>query len=544
MSNKTLLGGEFYEANGTDILDKDTSRAIEVSNLADVVDNTLTSTGSSVVHHRIENPLQSVDEIHAKQEALRELRSNDALRTGVEDLLVRVKEIEEDTGDFLQHSGFGFGPFSSDPRWYQKNARKLMANLSKWSGELPEPESDYLKTLKTNLDCLEGSPIQKLAKGPLFRSLFGRRVYGLRELTESPKLASPLPFHTSYAKATTTAPLGVAPMAGFFYSGVKYPELMKELMSNDVPALLGISGAAALSMIGGWIGSKIGKARDLRNFMGPMRDRFNKEGRNAFETIGRLDELLAYDRFGQQVQRATIPDVSDDSQHKFYAEGLINIVQSQEIPDYVPNEVDLGNGQRLTFLTGPNSGGKTSLGKAIAQAQDLAQVGCYVPADVARMSVADKIHYLVGKNDNLANSEGGLGTQFGETKGIMFGSTPKSLVIVDDLIEGTTFDEKTEHTRDQLSGFVHKRPNTVYISHHYELAQTFADQGVGNFLQVEFDGDRPTHRIIPGISTNSHSDVVAKRVGFDSDAIMRHLIEQGYIEEGADLRDLSRYADN
>ena len=257
--------------------------------------------------------------------------------------------------------------------------------------------------------------------------------------------------------------------------------------------------------------------------------------------IGSLDELLAYDKFGRDLAHSSIPEVLDSSTHEFSARNLINAVQSKRLPYYVPNDVVFNNGQPLTFLTGSNSGGKTSLGKSMAQAQVFAQAGCYVPADWAKMSIADRVFYQVGMNDTLEDDEGGLGAQFVQTRDILFSSTPRSLVVIDDLIEGTTFEEKTRHTRNQLYGFLHKGPTTVYISHHYELAQEFMDNGIGNYLQVEFDGENPTHKIISGISTNSHSDLVAKRTRFDEDAIKRHLVDEGYLQDGRELQDVSKY---
>ena len=80
------------------------------------------------------------------------------------------------------------------------------------------------------------------------------------------------------------------------------------------------------------------------------------------------------------------------------------------------------------------------------------------------------------------------------------------------------------------------------ITEDYELADEFKRKWVGSYSQVEFDGENPTHKIIPGISTNSHSDVVAKRVGFDEEAIRQHLISQGYLSSTQELNDIKKYS--
>ena len=511
----------------TKVLDENTSYAIETDQLTKVVDNTITGIGQATVYHTIRNPLESAESIKAKQEALREIRTNDKLRQGAIKLLERVQQYENSVRELFN------GGFFSDIYDSQKKVRTILTSLPEWSSEMPETESQYLAEIKNTFQRLEGSPIEKLARGPIFRDLRRRAVYGLRELVQNPRLVSPLPFHPFPVKAIATG-ISVLPAVFLYYYGCSNPN-DGATCSWIAPTIWGI--------VGGKLGKAIGESRDMKNFLIPMMARFRdeSESRAAFKAIGSLDELIAYDKFGRDLAHSTIPEVTGLPTHEFSARNLINAVQSKRLPYYVPNDVVFNNGQPLNFLTGPNSGGKTSLGKSIAQAQVLAQAGCYVPADWAKMSVADRIFYQIGMNDTLEDDEGGLGAQFVQTRDILFSSTPRSLVVIDDLIEGTTFEEKTRHTRNQLYGFLCKGPTIVYISHHYELAQEFRDKGIGNYLQVEFDGESPTHKIVSGISTNSHSDLVAKRTRFDEEAIKRHLVDEGYLESKKTLRDVSKY---
>jgi len=74
------------------------------------------------------------------------------------------------------------------------------------------------------------------------------------------------------------------------------------------------------------------------------------------------------------------------------------------------------------------------------------------------------------------------------------------------------------------------------------MAKMFQNHNVGQYLQVEFDGDKATHRIVEGISTDSHPEIVARRIGFDEQAITEHLIEQGLMKPNESLMDLSGFA--
>lgn len=187
---------------------------------------------------------------------------------------------------------------------------------------------------------------------------------------------------------------------------------------------------------------------------------------------------------------------------------------------------------KLTFVTGPNGGGKTAFCKTIAQAQLLAQIGCYVPAERAQLSVADRIFYQVPESNSLVDREGRFGTELQRTKAIFFASSPKSLVILDELAEGTTYQEKLEISRTILGGFHQVGNNTILVTHNHELAEQFQKRDVGLYRQAEFVHNSPTYRLIEGISRVSHADKVARRIGFAKEDIEKHLAERGYGGEG------------
>jgi len=177
------------------------------------------------------------------------------------------------------------------------------------------------------------------------------------------------------------------------------------------------------------------------------------------------------------------------------------------------------------LLTGPNSGGKTAFCKTITQIQALAQIGCYVPAKTATMTVADRIFYQVPEISHLDDGEGRFGTELKRTKDIFLASTAKSLVVLDELSEGTTFEEKMEASSNVLNGFYRKGNSTILITHNHQLVDQFAKKATGIPKQVEFAKDAPTYRLIPGISRVSHADRVAKKIGFSKEDIDSYLAD-------------------
>jgi len=243
----------------------------------------------------------------------------------------------------------------------------------------------------------------------------------------------------------------------------------------------------------------------------------------------------------EKEQSMTLPEVVSSERQRIYCENLVNLVQSRN-EKYTPNKrIDLGsNGQGLTFVTGPNSGGKTSFSKALAQLQILGQMGSYVPADRAVLSPADKIIYQVGVNDLQEDKEGGYGTQLRQTREILENAGPHSLVVVDDLMSGTEEGAMAKQTRNQFYGLYHTGANVVMITHRHDLAREFKERtGEGNYLQIEFDGDYPTRQLIPGIAPTSRPDLVESRVGMRDGSIENLLRERGFLEEGQGLYELN-----
>ena len=80
-----------------------------------------------------------------------------------------------------------------------------------------------------------------------------------------------------------------------------------------------------------------------------------------------------------------------------------------------------------------------------------------------------------------------------------------------------------------LNGFEKKGGTTVLVTHNHELVYDFKEEEKGQFLQVEFDGDHPTFKLVPGISTSSHADKIAQKIGFSEKDIETHLRDGGYL---------------
>ena len=106
---------------------------------------------------------------------------------------------------------------------------------------------------------------------------------------------------------------------------------------------------------------------------------------------------------------------------------------------FIPNTIQLGGfDPNITLLTGANAAGKSTILRMTCIAVILAQIGCYVPCESARMTPVDRIMSRLGAQDNIFAGQSTFMVELSETKKILSEATPRSLVILDELGRGTS----------------------------------------------------------------------------------------------------------
>lgn len=493
------------------VIDKDSLRLIQVLRLHKAIDHTGSATGSAVLLKSLIQPGTDLKQIQSKQDALREIASNDKLRLALEDL---VHEFGK--GESALYKFFNKGLRASFPYPDIKMAKASAVNMVKVMQAIPGAASSYLRTVMSDLYSYKGSSIDQMMNGTIyktFRGLKSEKEVGFftpkfkfipRRFTEW-IFAGPALAMTPYLHARS----GFGPSISPLLSGM------------------------GLAWTGAYVfyGLFIKPIRDTENIIEPFRKKciFDDAFNGAVEAIGRIDELLSCHTYAGKLQHATIlPNVFDEDHHFFEATGLKSPVTAKEKSDFVPNNVHM-NGVRLTFISGPNSSGKTTVCRSIVHNQLLAQMGAYVVAQKASINIADIIRYQAPKFDGLQDDEGRFGTELARTRDIFYETTPKSLVILDELAQGTTYEETLHASFEILSDFHTIGNNTVLVTHNHSLVDRFMDAQKGQCLMTGFDGEGPTYRIIPGISRVSHADKVAERINFSREDRYRHMKKNGYL---------------
>ena len=189
--------------------------------------------------------------------------------------------------------------------------------------------------------------------------------------------------------------------------------------------------------------------------------------------LARLDCLLSFANIAEE--NKYVRPMVDDSMVIDIKKGRHPVIETQ-LPlgeQYIPNDVYLDNEQQqIMMITGPNMAGKSALLRQTALIVLLAQVGCFVPAESARIGLVDKVFTRVGASDNISLGESTFMVEMTEAANILNSVTPRSLVLFDELGRGTS-------TYDGISiawaivEYLHEQPRatarTLFATHYHEL---------------------------------------------------------------------------
>ena len=210
---------------------------------------------------------------------------------------------------------------------------------------------------------------------------------------------------------------------------------------------------------------------------------------------------------------------------------------------FIPNDtsIDAEHGT-LHLITGPNMAGKSTYIRQVALISLMAQIGSFVPAKSATLSMVDKIFARVGASDELSKGQSTFMVEMTETARILNTATKDSLVILDEIGRGTsTYDGVSlawaivEYLHDQIEC------RTLFATHYHELTELEKDfAGVANYNVAVKEWDEKIvflHKIRPGSADKSYGIHVARLAGVPNwvnrraEQILERLEASGELEE-------------
>lgn len=247
--------------------------------------------------------------------------------------------------------------------------------------------------------------------------------------------------------------------------------------------------------------------------------------RNA-SSIATLDSLLSLAVIAVE-NRYVRPEIVDSSEITIL-NGRHPTVELLLSGSFVPNDTRMDSeGNRMLVITGPNMAGKSTYMRQVALIVLMAQMGSFVPADVARVSIHDRIFTRVGAYDDLTRGQSTFMVEMTELANILHSATDRSLIILDEIGRGTsTFDGLSIAWAvvEYLHG-VKKGSKTLFATHYHQLTDLVENlEGARNYsIAVKEEGHNIVflRKIVPESTSRSYGIEVAKLAGVPLPVIER-----------------------
>ncbi|BFK81513.1 DNA mismatch repair protein MutS [Clostridium baratii] len=250
--------------------------------------------------------------------------------------------------------------------------------------------------------------------------------------------------------------------------------------------------------------------------------------KNSARIVGNLDciSTLALIALENDYVR---PNINED--------GIIEIIEGRHPVvekvigrgEFVSNDTLLNKkDNRLLLITGPNMAGKSTYMRQVALITLMAQLGSFVPAKTANISVCDRIFTRIGASDDLAGGKSTFMVEMWEVSNILKNATSKSLVLLDEVGRGTsTYDGLSIawSVIEHISNNENLKCNTLFATHYHELTKLEGEiEGVKNYSVAVKEVDDNIiflRKIVKGGADQSYGIEVAKLAGLPKEVINR-----------------------
>ncbi|MGJ3238255.1 MAG: DNA mismatch repair protein MutS [Anaerolineae bacterium] len=211
----------------------------------------------------------------------------------------------------------------------------------------------------------------------------------------------------------------------------------------------------------------------------------------------------------------------------------------QDSTRYVPNDTRMTEQSRVHIITGPNMSGKSTYIRQVAIITLLAQIGSFVPADEAEIGLVDRIFARIGAQDEIHAGQSTFMVEMVETARLLSGSSPRSLLILDEIGRGTSTYDGLAIARAVIE-YIHNNPRlncrTLFATHYHELTElpNILPRTENYSVSVAERGDEIVflHKVVSGGADQSYGVHVAQLAGMPRPVVERARELLAQLEEG------------
>jgi DNA mismatch repair protein MutS len=527
----------YFEPQDYLVLDSVTVRNLELveslaggsgRSLLQVIDETVTGMGARLLRSWLLRPCVKRGEVEARLGAVQELFASQIRRDKLRAHLKEVSDLERVIGRISLGS--------ATPRDLVAMLRSL-DQVPSIREVLSDLESSLLEVLAENTDelpdiraliarAINDDPPAKVADGGVIRDGYSPELDELRSVSRNAKQL------IATLEATERGRSGISNLRIRFNGVFGYFIEVSKANATRVPAeyerrqTLANAERFTTPELRDWEKKVLGAEEriiqletelftDVCRQIGAETKRIQMTAR----ALAALDALASFAETSAR-RRYVRPELHDGDQLEII-QGRHPVIEAFIDEPFVPNSIYLNNStDRLLIITGPNMGGKSTVLRQTAIICILAQTGCFVPAERARLPLLDRIWTRVGASDDLTRGRSTFMVEMTETAAILHSATPRSLVLLDEIGRGTaTFDGLSIAwaVAEYLHDSADHAAKTLFATHYHELTE-LAERlpGAQNYqiTATEREGEVVfLHRLERGRASKSYGIEVARLAG-------------------------------
>lgn len=538
----------YYKIQGYMSIDSNSRRNLELTeNLREknkkgsllwVLDKTNTAMGARLLRKWVDQPLISKNKIEKRLDAVGEISASISLYQDIKASLKKIYDIERITGKISGKS---------------VNAKELLS--LKFSIEkVPEVKkiiencsSKLIKELYSCLDELQDvyimldesiieDPPLSVKDGGIIKDGYNKEVDELREIKiNGKKWISKLESTEKEETGIKSLKVGYNRVFGYYLEITKsnlsmVPEgryIRKQTLSNAERYIT----PELKEMENKILGAEEKLINLEYSIIIQIRDNVEKQVsrlQKTAATLATLDCIASLSAVA--LENNYCKPVINDIDKLYIKEGRHPVVEKM-IPkgSFVSNDSKLNTtDQQLILITGPNMAGKSTYMRQVALIVIMAQIGSFVPADKAEISICDRVFTRIGASDDLSGGKSTFMVEMWEVSSILKNATNKSLVLLDEVGRGTsTYDGLSIawSVIEYIATSKKLKCKTLFATHYHELIKLAGlIPGIKNysFCVKEFENEIIfLRKLVPGGAQESYGIEVAKLAGLPDVVIER-----------------------
>ena len=525
-----------------------------------VLDECKTSMGTRLLKRFINNPLLNIDKIKKRQEDVQYFIDNILIREDLREKLEDIYDLERLLGKII--FGSENGKDLTALKKTIKSAVEIMKILE---------NTDFFKDIDANIlfECYkiiddsinEDAPFS-VREGGIIKSGYSQELDEIRNIMNSGKdFLLDIEQREREATGIRNMKIKFNKVFGYFIEITKsnlnmVPEhyIRKQTLSNSERYI-----TPELKKYEDTIINSKAKIEDLEYHLFKEVSRKVKEHRKI---LSKLAERLAY--IDVMVSFAVNAIENDYVKPEMSEEYSFEIMDGRHPvvekligrTDYVSNDTIFTEKESFVVLTGPNMSGKSTYMKQIALISIMAQIGSFVPAGKARLSIIDKYLTRIGASDDILTGQSTFMVEMSEVSNILNNATEKSLIILDEVGRGTSTTDGVS-IATAISMYIHDKigAKTVFATHYHEL--TDLENKFSHIVNYRIEVDEKQGKvmflrnIVKGGADKSYGIEVAKLAGLpkeilvESRKILKRLEQKKeLIEKTVDVHQLSLFGEN